>query len=269
MPESSALLIFRGALYKFKSFLREFPGVACGFCEFHQTGNSNHLVYPWGFDAVRAIAYKGRHPTGYFFRNKDLRDVRLSERFSDYKVVDLFPLEFAFAEIAMAGDGAVYLGDLFVPNNTSDVEEHKSSTTKGTSKSAFFAPAARLMLAISYSRHILSLSLSCKEKYQLLAQVFNHELSMATHGYKSVMSNSRVCIHYQMNQRRIGTLEMTYISLHFRLTYLFVLFGMDKVATVRLLVLMLKDATPKPLLSVCFALKVAFHRLLKKTSLVY
>lgn len=227
-------------LFKFKSFLREHPNIACGFCEFNPTPGRTHKIFPQGFSAIKALAYKGRHPTGYFFRNKALQEIRLGQRFSDYRVVDLFPLEFAFAEIGMTGDGAVYAGDLFVPNDTSDVEEHKSSTTKGTSKYAFFAPAARLKLAISYSRHIFSLNLPRKEKDELLAQVFGYELYMATQGYKWYLSNLRLCIHYQMEPRSLGRNELRRISVGFCIRYFLALLGINFAAAMHLLSHLLK-----------------------------
>ncbi|MBV5331472.1 glycosyltransferase family 2 protein, partial [bacterium] len=165
-------------LNEFKAFLRAHSEISCGFCEFIVPGGLRHKFFPRGYEAVNAIAYKGRHPTGYFFRNDHLRTVRLAERMADFNVVDLFPLEFS-------------------PNNGDDVVNHKSSTTNGASKNAFFAPATRLKLAISYCRHVEQLSLSQGEKSQLLAKLFLSELREATVGYRNVMANERICIHYR------------------------------------------------------------------------
>lgn len=207
-------------IHTFKSFLRDFPNISCGFCEFEPHADGNHKIYECGFSAVAAIAYKGRHPTGYFFRNDDLCKVRLHERFSDRNFVDLFPLEFAFAEVAMLGDGLIYSDSLFVPNNTSDVVTHRSSTTNGSSKSAFFAPAARRKLALSYSQHIHTLNLEKIEQYRLLSQVFVQELIASTLGYRSIMANHRLCIHYRMHPRAITPLDIVLISILFTSVFL-------------------------------------------------
>ena len=37
-----------------------------------------------------------------------LHSIFFLERFSDYEYVDLFPLEFAFAELCSLGKGAIY-----------------------------------------------------------------------------------------------------------------------------------------------------------------
>lgn len=212
----------------FKAFLRAHPQVSCGFCEFSASNEPKARLFHRGYEAVSAIAYKGRHPTGYFFRNEHLQTVRLSERFADFNVVDLFPLEFAFAEVAMLGDGAIYDGGLFTPNTGEDVVKHKSATTNGASRTAFFAPAARLKLAVSYSRHADQLPLPKADRSRLLSQVFSAELRAATLGYRDVMSNERLCIHYRMEPRRIGVLELLGIGATFVRGYFSQRFGRGK-----------------------------------------
>lgn len=206
-------------LDQFKAFLREHPGVSCGFCEFTVPGGGRHRFFARGYEAVSAIAYTGRHPTGYFFRNEYLRTVCLAERLADFDFVDLFPLEFAFAEVSLLGDGAIYDGGLFSPNNSEDVVKHKSATTNGASKTAYFAPAARLKLAISYSRHTEQLALSVADRSRLLGQIFFAELRAATMGYRAVMKNERLCIHYCMEPRQIGRLELLHIGATFTRRY--------------------------------------------------
>ena len=117
-------------------------------------------------------------------------------------MVDLFQLEFAFAEIGLARDCAIFHGHLFTPNTGSDVVMHKSSTTVGTSLKALFAPVVRLKLTISYSAHIDSLSLSESEKSSLIALVFIRELVASTLGYRAVMGNDKLCIHYGMTSEK-------------------------------------------------------------------
>jgi len=199
-------------LDEFKAFLRSHPSVSCGFCEFSVPGSGRHRFFARGLDAVSSIAYTCRHPTGYFFRNEHLRMVRLAERFSDYKVVDLFPLEFAFAEISLLGEGAIYDGGLFSPNTGEDVVKHKSATTDGASQKAFFSPETRLKLATSFSQHAEQLSLPRGAIAQIQGQVFISELIAATAGYRAVMANESLCIHYRMTPRRIGYYELLRIG---------------------------------------------------------
>lgn len=199
----------------FKAFLRAHTALTCGFCNFDVPEGFAHEYYARGIEAVTTIAYRGRHPTGYFFRNDVLRQSRLTERFADFDKVHLFPLEFAFAEAALVGDGAVYNSPLFSPNRGEDVVKHKSATTSGASKNAFFAPAARLKLAVSYADHVDTLALSNYEKATLIAKLFIAELRAATVEYRRVMGNEQLCIHYRMEPRRVSGWEIAGILLAF------------------------------------------------------
>ena len=136
-------------------------------------------------------------------------------RFSDFEVVDLFPLEFAFAEIGMLGRGAIYNQRLFSPETGASVVSHKSSTTQGTSKQAFFAPAARLKLAVSYSRHAQTLALPAGDRARIAARVFIAELVAATLGYRAILANPTLCIHYRMEPRAVSRAELMRIAVDF------------------------------------------------------
>ncbi len=201
-----------GLIPDFKRFLASYRNVSCGYCSFDSPPGTPNQFFARGVECVGAIAYKGRHPTGYFFRNEHLKAIRLTERFSDFDVVDLFPLEFAFAELGLMGDGAIYHPRLFTPNTGSDVVARKSATTNGASRSAFFAPAARLKLAVSYSRHIDQLTLSAQDKSTLTARVFINELRTATSGFKAVMNNEKLCTHYGMQRRSVSRAEFVGIA---------------------------------------------------------
>jgi glycosyltransferase involved in cell wall biosynthesis len=203
----------------FKAFLIANPELTCGFCGFDLPANTPNQQFDRGIQAITAIAYRGRHPTGYFFRNDVLKLVRLPERFGDFERVHLFPLEFAFAEAALQGHGAIYNRRLFSPNNSDDVVKHKSATTDGASKNAFFAPAARLKLAVSYADHVESLALPVGDKARLIANLFIGELRAATVGYRAVVGNARLCAHYRMAPRAISRKELIAIAYRFFVDY--------------------------------------------------
>jgi len=201
---------------EFKTFLLRNPSVAGGYCVFDSPTGERCEIFPKGYQAVKNIAYQGRHPTGYFFNNDLLKTIKLVERFSDYEFVDLFPLEFAFAELCLLGDGAIYRRPIFRPETGQiTVAKHKSSTTNGKSKKAFFSPETRLKLAIGYAKHIDSLQLAAKEKHALIVDTFLHELAMATKGYKSILANEILCAHYYMECRKVTVKELVNIGLAF------------------------------------------------------
>lgn len=204
---------------EFKSFLMQQSGLACGFCTFSSMSTIEYELFPKGFQSIKNIAYKGRHPTGYFFNNKLLKSIQLVERFSDYDFVDLFPLEFAFAELCLLGSGAIYHGPIFTPETGTNVVTHKSSTTSGKSKKAFFLPEARLKLAINYATHINTLQLTQHEKKLLICDTFINGLTAATIGYKSVIGNNSMCIHYSMDRRDVDIKELLGIGCSFYKRY--------------------------------------------------
>jgi glycosyltransferase involved in cell wall biosynthesis len=205
---------------QFKTFLSQHSALSCGFTTFNYKSTCAYEIFPQGYEAIKNIAYKGHHPTGYFFNNKLLKTINIVERFSDYEFVDLFPLEFVFAELCLMGSGAIYHQSLFTPETgNSIVIKHKSSTTDGKSKKAFFSPEARLKLAISYAKHINSLQLNQKEKDLLTVDTFINQLDLATIGYKRILGNTDLCIHYYMESKVLSNKELYDIGLNFYIQY--------------------------------------------------
>jgi len=200
----------------FKQFFLNYPNIAGGFCAFEPISNNDFELYSKGYRAVKKIAYKGRHPTGYFFNNIFLNSIKLVERFSDYNVVDLFPLEFAFAEICLMGEGAIYNKPIFKPETRGKaVRTHKSSTTNGNTENAFFLPNARLKLLINYTKHMTTLKITVEERDSIVIETFLNGLSAATSGYRSIFRNEDLCTHYCMESRNIGIKELINIGTEF------------------------------------------------------
>ena len=189
--------------------------LAGGYCAFNSEKEIECEIFKKGYQAIKKIAYQGRHPTGYFFNNSLLKSIKLIERFSDYEFVDLFPLEFVFAELCSMGNGAVYHQRIFTPETGEMVVKHKSSTTNGVSKKAFFSPESRLKLAINYAFHINSLQLTRREKKLLTIDMFINGLLAATIGYRAILRNKGLCTHYYMEPRNIEKKELVEIGLNF------------------------------------------------------
>lgn len=203
----------------FKTFLLQSSNLACGYCTFNSNSITEYDIFSKGYQALKNIAYKGRHPTGYFFNYKYFKSIKIVERFSDFEFVDLFPLEFVFAELCLMGDGAIYNKPIFTPETGENVVNHKSSTTNGKSNKAFFSPEARLKLAINYTKHLNTLDVSVRVKDLIVTEIFVRELIAATKGYKSVLKNKNLCIHYRMESRVIKNRELLNIGIEFYKQY--------------------------------------------------
>lgn len=202
----------------FISYLSSQTNIVCGgYCLFPHDKNHKDTggVYAKGIDALKHFAYLGRHPTGYFFNTDLLKGTEILTKYSDYEFVDLFPLEFVFADISLQGDGLIYQKQLFSPEMSGSISKNKSATTDGKQKSSFFHPFSRLKLASSYSRHAFKLPLNEDEKMDIISIIFIRGLLASTIGFKGVISNKDLCEHYYMISRNVSIWEMLNIAFNY------------------------------------------------------
>jgi glycosyltransferase involved in cell wall biosynthesis len=204
---------------KFKNFLLDQKRLAGGYCEFNSKSKIDFELFDKGYEAIRKIGYLSRHPTGYFFNRKMMKAVNYIDKFSDYSFVDLFPLEFVLAELGEVGKGGVYYRPIFTPETGKKVETTKSATTRGSSKNAFFSPKARLKMALNFTKHIDTLNIECNNKKKMIVVVFVQGLFLATFGYRSILNNSKLCKHYDINKRSLNVIDLTRIGYNFYLDF--------------------------------------------------
>lgn len=204
---------------KFKLFLIEHRNLASGYCEVNSNSEIEYEIFEQGYQAVSHIAYKGRHPTGYFFNNALLKSIKHVERFSDFKIVDLFPFEFIHAELCLMGNGGIYHGKLITLEGDEMFAKHKSHTTNGRTNEAFFSPEARLKLCINYTKHINTLKLTQKERQLLAIDIFFQQLTAATIVYQWVLRNKYMRAHYHIDCEDLSTKDLFSIGWSFYKKY--------------------------------------------------
>lgn len=195
----------------FLDFLRR-ESPATGYCEYHLPAGTPARIFAQGGEALRGMAYSCHHPSGYFFRKADLREIRIVERFSDHEVVGNFPFEFMQAELALRGPAAIFQEPVFIPEALEAARAIKSFTINGMKEDAFFLPKGRLNTAVRFSSHILGLPLAADLKRQLVLDRFAQGLSFATIDYRMIMANEAICDHYHIATRRVGLLELLPIA---------------------------------------------------------
>lgn len=215
----SALLLDKDSvdptfIQTFLEFLRREAPIT-GYCEYHKAPGTPTRHFQAGYDALQGMAYSCHHPSGYFFRKSELRELRIVERFSDHEVVGNFPFEFIQAELALRGPAAIFQEPLFIPEELEAARETRSYTISGTKGDAFFQPKGRLNTAVRFSLHILDLPLAINLKRQLVLDRFAQGLAFATIGYRSIMANDAVCDHYHIATRRVGRLELLQIAVDY------------------------------------------------------
>lgn len=198
----------------FLAFLRREAPVT-GYCEYHRPAGTPVRHFQSGDDALRGMAYSCHHPSGYFFRKADLRDIRIVERFSDHGTVGNFPFEFMQAELALRGPAAIFQEPVFVPETLENARAIKSFTINAMQEDAFFLPKGRMRTAIRFSLHILGLPLAADVQQQLVLDRFAQGLWHATVGYRQIMANEAICDHYHILTRQIGRLELLSIAVDY------------------------------------------------------
>lgn len=189
--------------------------VACGFCEYGSAQPEKVEVFARGYAALSRIAYTCHHPTGYFFETERLRELDIGRRFIDMDYVGHFCFEFILAELAFAGNAAIYHGPLFSPETLDEAAQQKSFGTNASKEDAFFSPKGRLKIAINFSHHIRTLPISAEQKQLLVTERFVYGLMAATRGYQAIVGSPKLCSHYNMECRRVGRLELLRIAAHF------------------------------------------------------
>jgi len=199
---------------KFKSFINN-NNLSGGYCSHNSKSEIDYFVFEKGYDAIKNVAYKGVHPTGYFFHNTLLKSIKHIEKYSDSNMVGEFPFEFILAELCTLGNGAVYNIPMFSLETGDMAAKNKSFNNSGDPKKAFFSPEERLKLAINYTKQINTLNLTPREKYILIIDVFVQQLLAATIIYRSIIKNRNICIHYHLNCQYIDNIEIVKIGLHF------------------------------------------------------
>lgn len=212
----SALLLDKDSLDPalipcFLEFLRT-AQPRCGYCEYDRPLDTPARCFEAGEAALRGLAYSCHHPTGYFFRTDDLRDIDIAGRFTGYEFVGHFPFEFMHAELCLRGSAAIYQAPLFRPEVLKVATSAKSHGTNAAKEDAFFSPKGRLKMAVNFSIHILGLPLSAHLRRQLVLDRFAQGLWHATAGYVALMADEAICEHYHIGTRRIGRLEQLSIA---------------------------------------------------------
>lgn len=201
-------------IQSFLEFLRREAPIT-GYSEYHKVPGTPSKHFQPGYDALRGMAYSCHHPSGYFFRKTELRELQIVERFSGHEVVGNFPFEFIQAELALRGPAAIFQEPLFIPEKLEAARETRSYTISGTKGDAFFQPKGRLNTAVRFSLHILDLPLAMNIKRKLVLDRFAQGLSFATVDYRSIMVNDAICDHYHIATRRVGRLELLLIAVEY------------------------------------------------------
>jgi glycosyltransferase involved in cell wall biosynthesis len=179
----------------------------CGYCEYTNSTQAP-ISFKRGEESFLAVAYLGKHPTGYFFKRDSLAVAAPSQRFISRDVCDLFPFEFILAETTIAGSAHIYRAPLFIPETSPTVTHRLSSTTNGASPDAFFHPLKRAKISTLYLKHLFGLDVSRSTKLKAAAHIFVRGLVGSTFGFARLMRNKNLCAHYRMSPQNFSLWDL-------------------------------------------------------------
>lgn len=190
------------------NFFAKNPDVLSGYAKIDTYQESEAVIFDKGLEGLTNIAYLSQHPTGYFFRNDELKKLEVFNNFTDVEKVGVFPFEFIIAELCVKGKSALLNIPLFYMETLEEVGNIKSYSYSGSQNNLYFAPYQRFKTARRYIDHAKNLILLPAEKKKVVKAIFKYGLSSSTIGYKLMMENEIVCHHYSIATERISFLKI-------------------------------------------------------------
>ena len=186
--------------------LESLSSVGVGFCEVVSNSVNPYILYSTGFPAIHHLGYRVRHPTGYFFRNKDYT-MTVSRLNLTQKTTGGFPFELLSAQIATTSELAVINSPIIVTETKEEAQQYKSLTYKGGS--AFFLPRQKVKVFKAFLSHLETLNLTTQDKLLIAKGLFDDTLHGITDAYSSVLRDIPICEHYGVTPRSVSSTEKT------------------------------------------------------------
>lgn len=182
-----------------------------GYCELNYKEGESHGVKRWkkGIESVMNTAYLSKHPTGYFYNTKILKDSLNESYYEQMDPTIPFPYEIINAHLGIHYDSCKVLLPLCYP------EPRNHNTTKSMSYSEdnlFYAPKRRNIEYSAYLNDVFSLDLERWQINRLTSMLYRRFLDMVSIGYKNCMSDDFLCNHYNVTKRKVSIIEQLHYS---------------------------------------------------------
>lgn len=192
-----------------------------GYSKIDVSEKAEPKIFNRGEDGLLNLAYLSQHPTGYFFKNKELKKLDILKNYTDFEKVGVFPFEFLMANLCVLGKTAMLNLPLFYIETMEDVKNIKSFSYSGLQNNLYFSPHQRFLASEKYIKHLLSLNLSIVEKKNVIKKIFQYGLASATLGYKFMVENEIICHHYAIKTQKINVFKLILIDLNFCKKFIF------------------------------------------------
>lgn len=157
---------------------------------------SEDVFYTKQSDIILNLVYIGEHPTGLFFRTKELVSLSsILEIKSNYSSFG-FNAELIKAELSNFGNALVLNVPCFSTENLEDCTKVVSNTYN--SSNLFFHPNMRIIELNNYLKSLKSLNFETNINRKLSLNIYSNILHASTFDYRKTLLNSNICNHYSI-----------------------------------------------------------------------
>ena len=176
--------------------------ISCGMCD-----NTNYFVenkyFKMGAESLKNIGFQCKHPTGYFVNVVAFKRLDCVARYLDYGLVNLFPLDFVFADLSFLGDSMIYGKELFRLENKESLNHTKSNSTNFIEAKPFFHPTVRALLLNNFHSCLLDYPLSYLDYLRIYSEILKREFINVTLGYRRILNDNAMAFHYSIPENEI------------------------------------------------------------------
>jgi glycosyltransferase involved in cell wall biosynthesis len=192
--------------------------VAYGYCNLYIKSQAEDVVYEKGFHSVLNMAYLSQHPTGLFYKTDEYSRLEvLKSIFAEKRKFPFYP-DVMNGEMAMHGRSLL----INIPAFYTETKEECESTPSFTylANDAFFSPNKRIEEFDYYIEKAQKLGLGRGEQFNVIKTIYGRCLIASTIGFKKIMADKAICVHYGVNTRSVGVFELIKSGLAFGMNFL-------------------------------------------------
>jgi glycosyltransferase involved in cell wall biosynthesis len=196
---------FIGIILKKLSYYKD-KNVVFGKCVNNINISSDDVFYDNQSDIISNLVYIGEHPTGLFFRTKELVSLQI---ISDIRTIYLnfaFNSELIKAELSNLGNALQLNVPCFSTESSEDSANEVSKTYNSTN--LFFHPNFRVIELNNYLTSLNSLKLKINLSSKLSLKIYSNILYASTFGYRIILLNSNICNHYSIKPVKLKFINL-------------------------------------------------------------
>ena len=189
-PEKISIITEKLLFYKDKN-------IVFGKCNCNLDRYSPEIFFNNQYDILYNLVYLSEHPTGLFFRTKDLKQLNILDDITSKYYNFGFNSELLKAELSNLGNSLVLNIPAFKTESIQDCSKITSKTYGNNN--LFFHPNFRVIELNNYLTSLNSLKLKINLSSKISLKIYDNILYSSTFGYRIILLNSNICKHYSIN----------------------------------------------------------------------